>query len=74
MAPVLSQCSTSAPAAEVAQAAAAVAVDPEDAEAVVPAAALEDSDAERMLEGLLWEFTITKEAREEWSALPPVHK
>lgn len=61
-------------AAQVVQAAAAAAVDPEDADELVAAAALNDSDAERMLEGLLWEFTITKEAREEWSTLPPVYK
>lgn len=49
-------------------------MDPEDADEAVAAAQLEDSDAERMLDGLLWEFTITKEAREEWAALPPVYK
>jgi hypothetical protein len=61
-------------AAELAHAAAAAAFDPEDADDVVAASQLEDSDAERMLDGLLWEFTITKEAREEWAALPPVYK
>ena len=57
-----------------AAAAAAAAVDPKDADEAVAAVQLEDSDAERMLDGLLWEFTITKEAREEWAALPPVYK
>jgi hypothetical protein len=69
--PTCDMCMT---AAQLAQAAAAAAVDPEDADEAVAAAQLEDSDAERMLDGLLWEFTITKEAREEWAALAPVYK
>jgi len=57
-----------------AEAAEAAAADPEDAAAAAAAAALDAVDADKQLEGLPWEFTITKDARQEWAAMTPVHR
>lgn len=56
-----------------AEAAEAAAADPEDA-AAAAAAALNAVDADKQLEGLPWEFTITKDARQEWAAMTPIHR
>ncbi len=57
-----------------AEAAEAAAEASEDAAAASAAAALDAVDADKQLEGLPWEFTITKDARQEWAAMTPIHR